>query len=508
MPKSKQQCPQKNILAEGQELTPRHKHSLRYVPLNQHLARVLFDSGADKIFVSMSLPSILNIPPITLDTTYDIEMENGNLYSQGIHVDPAKIVAVKNWASLNTPTEEVILNGDSPTLTRIVDGVVQAVAPTNVEQRLAKNNELKSRGTLLMALLDKHQLKINTHKDAKSLMEGKEISVVASVSAASNKVPVSALPNVDNLRDRPQMADGHANHESKEDSSEDMKEYRSQWNHFYRTDKEPTNYALMAFTSSSSISSSSSDSDVAPCSKASSKAYATLQSHYDKLTNDLRKSQFDVFSYKTGLEFVEARLSNLGRNLRKLKKRDELKQTLEKFYTSSKNLRKLLASQITNKSGLGYDTQVFNSIVFDFDELIRSKLDVSMPTSLVHDRYKSGEGYHAFPPPYIGTFIPVKPDLVFHKAPTVSETVPNILSVEPSPTKPNKEMSQSHRPSAPIIKDWVSSSEDDSKALIDEITVALGDLHLLRDGPANDSKEESPADDSDVVGGYMVDSRT
>nr|GFB15434.1 hypothetical protein [Tanacetum cinerariifolium] len=68
---------------------------------------------------------------------------------------------------------------------------------------------------------------------------------------------------------------------------------------------EPTNYALMEFTSSSS---SSSDNEVAPCSKAYSKAYATLQSHYDKLTNDLRKSQFDVLSYKTSLESVEARI--------------------------------------------------------------------------------------------------------------------------------------------------------------------------------------------------------
>ncbi|GJU41564.1 putative reverse transcriptase domain-containing protein [Tanacetum coccineum] len=47
--------------------------------LNQHLAKVLFDSGADKSFVSISLSSMLNIPPITLDTTYDIEMANGNL---------------------------------------------------------------------------------------------------------------------------------------------------------------------------------------------------------------------------------------------------------------------------------------------------------------------------------------------------------------------------------------------------------------------------------------------
>ncbi|GJW24048.1 putative nucleotidyltransferase, ribonuclease H [Tanacetum coccineum] len=47
--------------------------------LNQNLARVLFDSGPDKSFVSISLASKLNIPPIILDTTYDIEMADGNL---------------------------------------------------------------------------------------------------------------------------------------------------------------------------------------------------------------------------------------------------------------------------------------------------------------------------------------------------------------------------------------------------------------------------------------------
>nr|GEY49089.1 ribonuclease H-like domain-containing protein [Tanacetum cinerariifolium] len=66
---------------------------------------------------------------------------------------------------------EVILNGDSLVLRRVVDGVLQPVAPTTAEQRLARKNELKAHGTLLMALPDKHQLKFNSHKDAKTLME-------------------------------------------------------------------------------------------------------------------------------------------------------------------------------------------------------------------------------------------------------------------------------------------------------------------------------------------------
>nr|GFB63274.1 hypothetical protein [Tanacetum cinerariifolium] len=69
---------------------------------------------------------------------------------------------------------EVILNGDSPTPTLIIDGVVQVITPTTAVQRFAIKNELKARGTLLMALPDKHQLKFNIYKDAKSLIEAIE----------------------------------------------------------------------------------------------------------------------------------------------------------------------------------------------------------------------------------------------------------------------------------------------------------------------------------------------
>ncbi|GKD36648.1 hypothetical protein Tco_1252157, partial [Tanacetum coccineum] len=40
---------------------------------------------------------------------------------------------------------------------------------------------------------------------------------------------------------------------------------------------------------------------------------------------------------------------------------------------------------------------------------------------------------------------------------------------------------------------------------IDEVTVAARDLHLLRDGLVDNSEKESQTDDSDVIGGYIVD---
>nr|GEV89112.1 hypothetical protein [Tanacetum cinerariifolium] len=70
--------------------------------------------------------------------------------------------------------QEVILNGDAPIPSRTVEGVVQPVTPTTAEHRLARKNKLKACGTLLMALPDKHQLKFNSYKDAKTLMEAIE----------------------------------------------------------------------------------------------------------------------------------------------------------------------------------------------------------------------------------------------------------------------------------------------------------------------------------------------
>nr|GEY99541.1 hypothetical protein [Tanacetum cinerariifolium]GEZ14118.1 hypothetical protein [Tanacetum cinerariifolium] len=182
----------------------------------------------------------------------------------------------------------------------------------------------------------------------------------------------------------------------------------------YQAEEEHANYALMDFSSSSS----SSDNEVPSCSKACSKAYTQLHSQYDKLTADFRKSQFDVISYQTGLEFVEARLlvykqneSVFEKNIKllnievqlrdtalvalrqKLEKaeqeRDDLKLKLEKFQTSSKNLTELLASQTNKKTGLGYNPQVFTRALFDCDDYLSSESDCeSWPLSSLYDRFQ------------------------------------------------------------------------------------------------------------------------
>nr|GEW92940.1 uncharacterized mitochondrial protein AtMg00810-like [Tanacetum cinerariifolium] len=59
--------------------------------------------------------------------------------------------------------------------------------------------------------------------------------------------------------------------------------------------------------------------------------------------------------------------------------------------------------------------------------------------------------------------MPLKPDLVFHTAPIDVETDHSAFTVQLSPSKPTQDLSHTNRPSAPIIEDWVSDSEDESE---------------------------------------------
>ncbi|GJZ82872.1 putative ribonuclease H-like domain-containing protein [Tanacetum coccineum] len=265
-----------------------------------------------------------------------------------------------------------------------------------------------------------------------------------------------------------------------------------------------TNFALMAHTSSRS--SSSSDSKVDSCSKSCVKAYATLKEQYDSLSSDYKKSQFNLVSYKAGLESVEARLAHykkneavfeesinvlnlevklrdnaLVENKKKLekakKKRDELKLTLEKFQNSSKSLNNLLESQVIDKfkTRLGYNAASSTAASPAVESFVNSS---EMLENQEYNKSKSDKGYHAVPPPYTGNFIPYKPDLTFIDEIVESENMDVITIVTPSNVKkvesnhesadvknngdavePKTVRKNSFRP--PVIEDW--NSDDDSE---------------------------------------------
>ncbi|GJR53308.1 hypothetical protein Tco_1403829 [Tanacetum coccineum] len=210
----------------------------------------------------------------------------------------------------------------------------------------------------------------------------------------------------------------------------------------------PTNFALMAYTSTSSNSKVATDSN---CSSSCLENVKILKEQNEQLLKDLRTSKL-----KTGLESVEARLLVYKKNesiyeedirvlkrkiylkeiaitelRRKLelaqKQKDEIKLIVENFENSSKNLNKLLDCQIV-------------------------------------DKCKIGLGYNVVPPPYTGNFMPPKHDLSFSG---LEEFVNEHIASEPTVKKPVVETSEAKSKTvrknngAPIIKDWVFDSEEE-----------------------------------------------
>ncbi|GJU04250.1 putative ribonuclease H-like domain-containing protein, partial [Tanacetum coccineum] len=214
----------------------------------------------------------------------------------------------------------------------------------------------------------------------------------------------------------------------------------------------PTNFALMAYTSSGSSSSSSSDTEVSTCSKVRLKSYETLKEHYDNLTKDFNTSQLNVGAYKAGLESVEARLDVYKKNevvfeedIKILKldimlRDNALTELRKKFKKAIKE-----NSQVNDKfkTGVGYDNQLFDSQVFD---------------SQVNDK-----GYHVVPPPYTGNFMPPKLDLVLADKDeyVFSESVTSVPAVATSEVKTSELKPKSV--CEPLIKDWISDSKNENE---------------------------------------------
>ncbi|GKC34050.1 hypothetical protein Tco_1046434 [Tanacetum coccineum] len=69
---------------------------------------------------------------------------------------------------------EVIENGATLPKITIVEGVVTVMPITNVEEKAQRKLEVKARSTLMMGILNEHQLKFNSIKDAKKLLEAVE----------------------------------------------------------------------------------------------------------------------------------------------------------------------------------------------------------------------------------------------------------------------------------------------------------------------------------------------
>nr|GEX46619.1 hypothetical protein [Tanacetum cinerariifolium] len=317
---------------------------------------------------------------------------------------------------------EVIINGDSPAPTVVIDGVVRPVAILSADQKLARRNELKARDTLLMALPNKHQLKFNSHKDAKTLMQA--IEKCFGGNTETKKVQKTLLKqqfenftsssseNLDQIHDRLQklvsQLEIHGMSLSQKDVNLNLDDvfnslriYEAKVKHSSTSGNPTQNLAF--------VSSSNSDSTTDSVSAATS-----VSAIYNE---DLKQIDVDDFK-ELDLRWQMAMLT--------MRARRECRSPKDKRMTG--------AAEPQRRTAL-VENSTSNALVSQCDGLEYVKARLVM--------YKQNESI-------------------------LQENI-NMLKNEVeardnlSPAKPTQDMSHTTRPMAPIIEDWVSDSEDESE---------------------------------------------
>nr|GEV88416.1 hypothetical protein [Tanacetum cinerariifolium] len=501
--------------------------------------------------------TLAHITEFTLEDVFNIDTSGASTSSITESKDKEPLVTtLSGSAHLITDKESseeavetlttVILNGDSSIPTRVVEGVLQAVAPATAEQKLARKNELKAYGTLLMALLDKHQLKFNSQKDAKTLMEAIKKRFGGNIE--TKKVQKTLLKqqyknftcshseSLDQIHDRLQklvsQLEIHGVSLSQEDVNLNLKIYEDEVKHSSSTCTTSQNLAFVS--SFNTDSTTESVSAVASVSAICAKMPVSCLPNVDSLSNaviysffasqssspqldneDLKQIDVDDlkemdlrwqmamltmrarrFLQKTGRNLEANGPTSMGFDMSKVEcynchrkghfarecrspkdsRRNGVVKSQRRTVPVETSTSSSLVSQCDgvgsydwsyqaegepanyalmdfSSSSSSFDNKVFTRAMFDCDDYLSSKSDESWPPSSLYDRFQPSNRYRVVPPPYTGTFMPPKLDLIFNTAPTAVETDHLAFNVQLSPTKPEQDLSHTNRPTTPIIED-------------------------------------------------------
>nr|GEV00598.1 ribonuclease H-like domain-containing protein [Tanacetum cinerariifolium] len=194
---------------------------------------------------------------------------------------------------------------------------------------------------------------------------------------------------------------------------------------------EGLNYALMAFSSTSS------------------------DSKNEQLLKDLKKSELMVLGYKTGLKSVEERLEFFKTNesiyLEDIK---ILKIEIQMKEIAITELRKKLEIAQNEKDGIQLTIDKFENASKDLNKLINCQIVNNYKKELEY------ENYNAVPPPYTGNFIPTTSNLSytsldeFANKPVAENVKPMSSKEEAKAVRKNNDI--------PIIEEWVLDNEEEN----------------------------------------------
>nr|GEW92618.1 hypothetical protein [Tanacetum cinerariifolium] len=351
----------------------------------------------------------------------------------------------------------------------VIDGVVKPATLFSADQKLTKRIELKARGTFLIALPDKHQLKFNSHKDAKTLMEAIEKRFEGNTE--TKKKPVSQLEihevylsqedvNLKFLRSLPSEWKTHtliwrnkANIEeyNLDDLFNSLKIYETEVRHCSSPGNPSQNLAF--------VSSSNTDSTTDPISAATSVsaicAKLPVSSHpnIDSLSNAV------IFSFFAS-QSTSPQLDNEDLKSTKDTRRTGAAEPQRRNDLVENSTSNVLVSQCDGIGSFDWSYQIeevpanfalmaitSSSSSFDNEEQACSK-SCSKAYDQLHSQYD-------------------KLTVEFRKSqidvPSYQAGLESVEARLLCPAKSAEDSSHTTRPMAPIIEDWVFDSEDESE---------------------------------------------
>ncbi|GJS01582.1 ribonuclease H-like domain-containing protein [Tanacetum coccineum] len=355
----------------------------------------------------------------------------------------------------------VIVNVDSVSpIASASDGAEGPIPPKTAEQKLVRKNKLKAKSTLMLAILDEHLLKFHAYKDAKSLWKAikkrfggnKESKKMQKTILKQNyeNFAASSQEGLDTTYDRFQklisQLEIHGEVISQEDANlKLLRSLPSAWNNIALIMRNKSDLDTLSMDDlynnlkvyeseikGKSSSSSNSHNVAFVSSDNSSSTNETVNTAHrrkidlnDKETVGFDRTKVECYNcYRRGHFARECRAPrNQGNRNRDAPRRNapvDTSTTNALVVQDGIGLESLEARIVIHEK---------NEVVYEEDIAFLSR-ESDMDNSLVIDRFKTGEGFHAVPPPYTRNYI-------------ISKTSKDVI-----------EKPKTVRPSAPIIEEW------------------------------------------------------
>ncbi|GJZ59770.1 retrovirus-related pol polyprotein from transposon TNT 1-94 [Tanacetum coccineum] len=352
-------------------------------------------------------------------------------------------------------------NGNAPSITKLVKGVETIIAPSTAKEKAQRRLQLKARSTLLMGIPNEHQLKFNSIKDAKSLF---------------SKVLDQTFDRLQKLINQLKI---HGESISQEDVNQ--KFLRSQMD----IKLKHTHTQNVAFMSSNNTSSTNGVVNTAHgVITASTQATASNSTTIDNLSDVVICAFFMAMLTMRARKFLKNTrrmltmngTETIGFDKSKVEcynchKRGhftrECRAPRNQENRNKENTRSVLVETTTSNASISCD-----GLVIMIGVIKQKKVQLTLHswlTLLQVLTLRFRVWYNVVPPPYIGNFMPLKPDLSFSgleefgNEPIVNEPTVKKLVVETSEAKASADKPKAVRKNngAPIIEDWVSASEEE-----------------------------------------------